>query len=214
MPKVYLSPSCQDKNTGWGPYNEEVVMNKVCDEVAKLLDINGIEWQRNNPGDTLTYVVQKANAYKPDLHVALHSNGFNKQTRGMEVWTNKTGVAAAEIMNKMLAQVVPAPNRGVKNGHLYETNKATHPTILIEYDFHDTEGGATFIMQNIELIAEATALGICEYLGVDYKYSAQEHWGEAAFKSLNTKGIEIHEKRFDDFVTRAEMFALLDRITK
>lgn len=41
-----------------------------------------------------------------------------------------------------------------------------------------------------------------------------EHWANEYYESLNKKGIEIHEKRFDDNVTRGELFALLDRIIK
>lgn len=40
----------------------------------------------------------------------------------------------------------------------------------------------------------------------------QPHWGEKHFNNLNEKGITVSEKRFDDFMTRAEVFALLDRL--
>lgn len=41
----------------------------------------------------------------------------------------------------------------------------------------------------------------------------QEHWAEKHWKSLNEKGIIVHEKRFDDNITRGEMMALVDRLT-
>ena len=212
---MYLSPSCQDKNTGCDGYNEEVMMNKLTDIVEGLLKVNGIETNRNDPGDTLSYVVQKANAYKPDLHVALHSNAFNQKARGLEVWHNGAGERAAIIVYGYLNQIVPRLNRGLKNGNLYETNMTKHPTILIEYDFHDTKEGAAFIRGNLNALAEATVKGICEYLGVGYKAGElKEHWGEIPFKSLKEKGVNINEKRFDDYMTRAEVFALLDRIIK
>ena len=40
----------------------------------------------------------------------------------------------------------------------------------------------------------------------------KEHWAEKSFKHLNDKGIEIHEKRFDEPITRGELFSLLDRV--
>lgn len=40
----------------------------------------------------------------------------------------------------------------------------------------------------------------------------KEHWAEKAFKNLNDKGIEIHERRFDEPITRGELFSLLDRV--
>lgn len=44
------------------------------------------------------------------------------------------------------------------------------------------------------------------------KMENKEHWAEKSFKNLNEKGIEIHEKRFDDTITRGEVFSLLDRV--
>lgn len=41
----------------------------------------------------------------------------------------------------------------------------------------------------------------------------QEHWAEKHWKSVNDKGIVVHEKRFDEPITRGEMMALVDRLT-
>ncbi len=38
------------------------------------------------------------------------------------------------------------------------------------------------------------------------------HWAEQHWNSLNKKGIKVSEKRFDDPMTRGEVFALLDRM--
>jgi hypothetical protein len=40
----------------------------------------------------------------------------------------------------------------------------------------------------------------------------QKHWCEEIFNQLKDKGIVINEKRFDDKITRAEVFALLLQI--
>lgn len=214
MVKVYLSPSCQEKNAGFGGYNEEVAMNKLCDKLQAQLKRMGIDTERNNPNDQLGHVVQKANAYGPMLHVALHSNAYNKKARGLEIWTNNAGTEAAKKVYDKLNVIIPGPNRGIKAGDkLYETSHTKHPTILIEYDFHDTEAGATLILGQMDQLAEATARGIAEYLGVDYE-PVKPHWAEAAYMSLQGKGLKINEKRFDDKITRGEVFALLDRIMK
>ena len=47
-----------------------------------------------------------------------------------------------------------------------------------------------------------------------YNTTSPEHWAETPFRSLISKGIMIHEQRFDDPITRGEMFALLDRVMK
>ena len=40
-----------------------------------------------------------------------------------------------------------------------------------------------------------------------------EHWAQQYYDSLIDKGVRIDETRFDDKITRGEVFALLDRIT-
>lgn len=38
-----------------------------------------------------------------------------------------------------------------------------------------------------------------------------DHWANKHYMSLKEKGIEIHDKRFDDLITRGEVMAILDR---
>lgn len=40
------------------------------------------------------------------------------------------------------------------------------------------------------------------------------HWAQSAFDELKAKGITINETRFDDNITRAEVFVLLNQILK
>jgi N-acetylmuramoyl-L-alanine amidase len=48
-----------------------------------------------------------------------------------------------------------------------------------------------------------------------YKEITKEpHWAEKYKVSLRSKGIVINDDRFNDFMTRGEVFALLDRIVK
>ena len=41
-----------------------------------------------------------------------------------------------------------------------------------------------------------------------------EHWAQPYYDSLIAKGVRIDDTRFDDKITRGEVFALLDRIVK
>lgn len=51
---VYLSPSVQDWNVGYGNYGtEEQRMNQIADIVAYELDRNGLTLVRNEPSQTL-----------------------------------------------------------------------------------------------------------------------------------------------------------------
>ncbi len=42
----------------------------------------------------------------------------------------------------------------------------------------------------------------------------KKHFAEDAYNNLNNFGIKIHEKRFDDSLTRGELFILLDQVVK
>lgn len=46
------------------------------------------------------------------------------------------------------------------------------------------------------------------------KIIKEPHWAEEHKLSLESKGIKINDTRYDDFMTRGEVFALLDRIIK
>ena len=43
-------------------------------------------------------------------------------------------------------------------------------------------------------------------------YFIKPHWAEKHKLSLESKGIKINDTRYDDYMTRGEVFALLDRI--
>ncbi|WP_066499828.1 N-acetylmuramoyl-L-alanine amidase family protein [Abyssisolibacter fermentans] len=45
-------------------------------------------------------------------------------------------------------------------------------------------------------------------------YEDKKHWAEVHYKNLINKGVKINEKRFNDNMTRGEVFALIDRIYK
>lgn len=44
------------------------------------------------------------------------------------------------------------------------------------------------------------------------KGEREKHWADESYQNLKNKGIEIHNRRLDDLVTRGELFALEDRI--
>ena len=46
-----------------------------------------------------------------------------------------------------------------------------------------------------------------------YEVEKKEHWAEKHYNNLIKKEIEIHDKRYEDYVKRGELFALEDRIT-
>lgn len=47
-----------------------------------------------------------------------------------------------------------------------------------------------------------------------YQKKTEPHWAQVHYDNLVKKGVKISETRFDDNVTRGELFALLDRVLK
>lgn len=191
--KVYISPSTQENNTGKGEYGtEEQRMNQVADVVVSLLQYNGIEVIRNKPDMSLMQVIEHSNSVGPDLHVAIHSNAMDTanagKARGCEVWIYKgsvNGRKIAEAIYKELEPITPTADRGIKETTtLAEVAKTKAPSCIVEVGFHDNLEDAIWIMQNIALIGEAIAKGICNYAGIQFKKPITEIDWQAKYNSL------------------------------
>ncbi len=186
MVDVYISPSLQEFNRGYGSYGtEEERMNLIADVLEYELQRHGLSIARNTPDMTLSQAVADSNANQPTVHVALHSNAANGQARGLEVYANRFGTAAEQLARDIYDQVEavsPTPGLGVKQGYstfggrgMYELRATKAPAALIEYAFHDNPEDAQFIIDNIYELGSATARGILEYLGIPYSQDTPEN---------------------------------------
>lgn len=187
---VYLSPSTQEKNIGYGTYGtEERRMNEVADVAEIVLKQHGVIVYRNEPECTLQQVVADSNSKKPDLHFAIHSNAGG--SRGCEVFAyapGGEGEKAARAVYSELAPLTPTSDRGVKfNPGLYELRKTTAPAVLVEVAFHDNPEDAGWIISHIEAIGTALAKGILKYFDIPYREVGQNL--DRALKTLQEFGI-------------------------
>lgn len=92
MAVVYLSPSVQSWNVGYGNYGtEEQRMNLIADVVQYDLERHGVQIVRNNPEQSLREIVAESNAVGPDIHVAIHSNAPRKGPWGGDLCTSIWG---------------------------------------------------------------------------------------------------------------------------
>jgi N-acetylmuramoyl-L-alanine amidase len=177
--KIYLSPSTQENNVGAGSYGtEEKRMNQLADVLEPLLRKYGHEILRNKPTMTLKEVKDASNAFKPDLHLALHSNAGNGLARGCEIYCYRYGGQGeqyARTLYKYLEPLTPTPDRGVKEGynfygvgkHMYEVTYTTAPAVLIEIAFHDNGNDAAWIVANMTAIATAITNAINDAAGIE-----------------------------------------------
>lgn len=169
---IYLSPSAQEYNIGYGDFgSEEYRMNRIADIVEKLLKEQGYTVYRNNPNERLSQIVRESNEISPDIHVALHSNasgeGFSAQ--GPEIFVNRPNTPGDRLANQIyneIMQVYPDPTKGrgvLYTSSLYEIIRTNAPAVLLEVAFHDNPEDAQWIIDNESQIAQAIVSGINSY---------------------------------------------------
>ncbi|MGI6199488.1 MAG: SPOR domain-containing protein [Christensenellales bacterium] len=173
MPKIYLSPSTQEANHCQMGDTEEQHCNRIMDLIVPYLEAAGIEYQRNTPQMTHISSKDASNAYKPELHYALHSNatGTSKKIRRHIVYCLRGGKAEqfAQILCDKQAEIYPEKNEiqppYAKLTEIYYTNA---PSVIDEIAFHDQIDDAKWIHDNIAAIARNKAQAICQFFGVPF----------------------------------------------
>ena len=186
MADVYISPSVQDWNVGFGSYGtEEDRMNLLADVLDYELKRHGLTTDRNSPDMTLAQVVADSNSVNPTVHVALHSNAANGQARGAEVYAHRFGGAGEQLARDVyerIEEIAPTPGLGVKEGYstfggqgMYELKRTSAPAILAEVAFHDNPEDAQFIIDNIYELGQAISKGVLDYFGIEYQQDTPEN---------------------------------------
>ena len=180
MADVYISPSLQEWNVGYGNYGtEEQRMNLIADVLDYELKRHGLTTDRNSPDMTLAQAVADSNSVNPKVHVALHSNASSSgQARGAEVYAHRFGGAGEELARgvyERIEEIAPTPGLGVKEGYstfggqgMYELRRTKAPAILAEVAFHDNPEDAQFVIDNIYELGQAIAKGVLDYFDIDY----------------------------------------------
>lgn len=177
---LYLSPSNQIRNIGFGDYrSEKERMNEVANVVEPILKAHGVVVYRNDPNNGLRDYVAEANKLDVDLYFAIHSNAANKRARGTEAFCFRFGGEGERFAKRVVDEILTiynGPNRGVKESHshfgpgkpLYETANPKAPAVLVEIAFHDEERDATWILANIEPIGQALARAVLKHLAAEH----------------------------------------------
>jgi len=233
MFKIYLSPSTQEKNIGYGKFGaEEERMNILCDKVQQILSqYNQFTIYRNNPNWKLSEVITDSNYYDIDLHLAIHSNANNGKSRGCEVYCNKFDTEShvyANVFYKNLEGLTPTKDRGVKEGynfygqskHMAELYKTLANAVLIEVAFHDNKDDAKWIIENTDLIAENIVDSILEIFEVEKVLEnnvefldIESHWAKDDINKASSlglvKGYGHNKFNPNSNLTRAEGTAMI-----
>lgn len=173
--KIYLSPSMQSNNRyAYGDTTEMIQCNKIAETAKTALERCGFEVKKAPQGQSMQQSIKESNAWSPDLHIPIHTNAFNGQTLGgtlvmiysMEDKNKKAGQALLDAV----APVSPGPDYALRaNSSLAELNSTKAIAVYVEVEFHDTETGAKWIIENTNTIGEAICKGVCNYFDVSYK---------------------------------------------
>lgn len=235
MIKVMIDPGHGQGNSNKGPtgYYEHEGNWKISNYLKEIIEASGnqanLTRTRNENPDLYTRG-QKAQGY--DLFISEHSNAFNGTVRGVEAYYDYSKPYDEDLAYEIagsVAAVMGNDNRGAKKKvytkdgvtyNYYGVIRAASATnckhiILIENGFHDNPVDEAFLMEdeNLRKIAQAQANVIFEFIA-ENSPSETVHWAEKHKKSLEAKGIPIYDTRYDEPMTRGEVFALLDRIVE
>ena len=211
--KVYLSPSAQERNIGYGGFNEEFEMNLIADILDPRAKELGFVIKRNKRDMSLNQIIADSNKFDPDIHVAVHSNAGGGE--GTEIWVMKKGYEAeklAKTIYKHLAPLTPEKDRGIRESgnSLGETSRTNAPAVIIEISFHDYKNDAIWMKKHREEIAESILKGMCEYAGIEYKPKAEinpDVFYRVVTGSFNKKSnaadrvAALEKAGFDSFIT-------------
>ncbi|HCT65038.1 MAG TPA: N-acetylmuramoyl-L-alanine amidase [Lachnospiraceae bacterium] len=177
MPRVFLSPSVQEFNPYLTGGTEEEYMNLIADAIEPYLEASGIEFERNEPNESLGEAINKSNEGEYDLHLAIHSNASAESLAGTQSGTDIYyspnsfyGTEFAKILEKNFKNIYPNPDKVkiVPTTTLREIRRTNAPATLIEVAYHDNYEDEAWIKNNTSLIGETIARSIAEYFGVPF----------------------------------------------
>lgn len=122
----------------------------------------------------------------------------NSKSIGVEMCESGNRTKTIENTIEVVAQILHEKKWGIsKLKRHYDWSRKNCPRIL---NHNNWEGWTEF---KLKVQAHLNCLN----------HNPKSHWGEKHFQSLKKKGIKINERRFNENMTRAEVFALIDRIT-
>lgn len=166
-----------------------------------------------------------------DLFVSIHSNASGNEwsnASGLMIYTSagpetaSRNVAAKAVLSRMTAAGVEL--RGsplVHDIELVVTRETVAPAMLIEYGFHTNRTEVVLLKKSSyrAKLAEATAKGVCDFLGVAWEPetaagttdTGAADWAATAWEKAKSKGV-LDGTRPTDPVTRQELAVVLDRL--
>ena len=226
--KIFIDPGHGGADPGAvnGSRHEARDVLRLALAVSELLEKRGASVQMSrtdNLGLNLNERTTMANNGRADFLLSLHRNSANSQeAMGIETWVHTAASSAAlrvaSLVQQKLCAVATQANRGVRAGDYHMLRESKMPAILVELGFISNATDNTLFDQFFDKYAAAIAEGICEAFEIAApvvlaaELPLPVHWAETDYNYLTQEaGITIGEKRYNDNITRGEVFALLAR---
>lgn len=204
---------------------EQDITYEIAKKLGKLLVASGVsvKYSRNQltdcvgttAADSLNTRADMANQWGADVFVSIHCNAFtsvNAQGCEVLVYSNKgipgeLATSIAESISSRLSLV----NRGVKERSSLVVLKRTQmPAVLIETAFISNHRDAELLANNQEDFAYAIFRGMSAILPIEGGTKMSQHWAQKYLDYLmEEKLMNIEEDRFDDNITRGEVFKIM-----
>ena len=213
-----------------GSYKEREFTWDMHTRIAPLLEMHGVHAICTRTEDSDPSLTERANVSNragADCYVSLHSNAAGNDgwydASGLEIYTSQgpmtaqRNVLASDLVNAFHAAGVSLRSSPIKHQMYTVLAKTDAPACLIEYGFHTSKEDVEKLKDSDyrDKLAEATAKGICTYLGVDWKedepVSDWEQERDKAWQAAKDAGI-MDGTRPEDPVTRQELAVVLARL--
>lgn len=202
-------------------------------ETKRILEINGQQVQMARLTDSYVSLSDRctlAHQYGADYFISIHHNACNGSCEGGEVYHSVLGGKGkilAEYIAKEFAimdqttKVLSRQSETSPGKDYYAVIRETRmPAIITEFGYMDNPKDFIQFDEYGEQVkeAEAIATGCLKMLGVAQirlkSMNSNPHWAQSSYDYLISRGIIIHEARFDDKVTRGEIFSLLAQLVQ
>ena len=217
-----------------GTYKEWEFTWDMAQRIKPLLEAQGVGVVLTKTADNYPSLTERANISnksKPDCFVSIHTNAYGEggwsSASGLEIYTSagpmtaQRNVLASELVNTFHAAGVSLRNEPIKHEMYTVLAKTDAPAALIEYGFHTNKMDTADLKDSKyrDKLAEATAKGICEFLGVawqaepgeDNAEDTPDSWAAEAWGKAKDKGV-LDGTRPRDNMTRQELAVVLDRL--
>ena len=218
-----------------GTYKEWEFTWDMAQRIKPLLEAQGVGVVLTKTADNYPSLTDRANISNkatPDCFVSIHTNAYGEggwsSASGLEIYTSagpmtaKRNVLASDLVNAFHAAGVALRSEPIKhNIELTVLAKTDAPACLIEYGFHTNKTDVEYLKDTKyrDKLAEATAKGICDWLGVawqgetgaDNAEDTPDVWAADAWHKAKDKGV-LDGTRPRDNMTRQELAVVLDRL--